>query len=69
MMKDFQNENEGGPRSGERLVDNDSEFDTELKSIDDTMLNTSDYESSSLSGVQIEDNIDWNEISKSHPPA
>lgn len=64
MMKDFENENDGASSTGQRVVDNDSEFDSELKSIDDTMLNTSDYESSSLAGVQIEDNIDWSELGK-----
>ena len=64
MLQDLKDEQEitqeNDPEG--RVIPNDSEFDDDLKSIDDTTLNTSDQESPSIENYAIETEINWEDL-------
>lgn len=65
MMTEFSQSSEANISSS-RVVPGDSEFDTDVKSIDDTSLGTSDAESPGLTNTMtsMEEMIDWSDVSK-----
>jgi hypothetical protein len=67
MVSEFSQEAENSKKNF-RVVPGDSEFDSDLKSIDDTSLGTSDAESPDLTNTMtsMEEMLDWNDISKTN---